>query len=93
VIPVLVAMLVILALAGLVVLYVAYPHRGEEVPNAPWVGDALRKGVEALPTLDNQREQATATSSASSVPPVPPGPRGPSEPGRHALHVRETSQR
>jgi hypothetical protein len=50
-------MLVILALAGLVVLYVAYPHRGEQVPNAPWVGDALRKGVEALPTLDNQRQQ------------------------------------
>ena len=55
--PVLVAMLVILALAGLVVLYVAYPHRGQEVPNAPWVGDALRKGVEALPTLHNQRQQ------------------------------------
>jgi hypothetical protein len=52
-------MLVILALAGLVVLYVAYPHRGEEVPNAPWVGDALRKGVDALPTLHNQRQQDT----------------------------------
>ena len=51
------AMLAILAIAGAVVLYVAYPHRGEEVPNAPWVGDALRKGVDALPTLDNQRER------------------------------------
>ena len=35
---VLFAMLGIILLAGLVVLYVAYPHRGEEVPNAPWVG-------------------------------------------------------
>lgn len=57
VVSVLVAMLVIIALAGLVVLYVAYPHRGEEVPNAPWVGEAMKKGVDALPTLDNQREQ------------------------------------
>lgn len=49
------AMLAILTLAGAVVLYVAYPHRGEEVPHTPWVGDAMRKGVAALPTLDNQR--------------------------------------
>ena len=51
------AMIGILILAGVVVLYVAYPHRGEEVPNAPWVGDALRKGVNLLPTLDNQTEE------------------------------------
>ena len=88
-IPVLVAMLVILALAGLVVLYVAYPHRGEEVPNAPWVGDAMRKGVEALPTLDNQREQA----AAQPEPAQPVVPAQPTAPGRHAQHVGETSQR
>ena len=46
---ILVAMLGIIVLAVLVVLYVAYPHRGEEVPNAPWVGDAMRKGVNLLP--------------------------------------------
>jgi hypothetical protein len=49
------AMFVILLLAATVVVYVAFPRRGEEVPNVPWVGDALRRGVEALPTLDNQR--------------------------------------
>ena len=27
------------------------------MPNAPWVGDALRKGVNLLPTLDNQTEE------------------------------------
>jgi hypothetical protein len=53
----LLAMLVIVLMAGLVVLYVAYPHRGEEVPNAPWVGDALRRGVARLPTLDNQSDE------------------------------------
>ena len=48
-------MLAILVVAGLVVLYVAFPHRGEDVPHTPWVGDAMRKGVNKLPTLDNQR--------------------------------------
>jgi hypothetical protein len=56
VIWILLAMLLIVAMAGVIVLYVAFPHRGEEVPNAPWVGDAMRKGVKKLPTLDNQRE-------------------------------------
>ena len=49
------AMALITVLAGVVVLYVAYPHRGEEMPHTPWVGDAMRKGVDRLPTLDNQR--------------------------------------
>ena len=51
------AMLGIVLLAALVVLYVAFPHRGQEVPNAPWVGDAMRKGVNLLPTLDNQSDE------------------------------------
>ena len=55
-VSILLAMLAILLLAGLIVLYVAYPHRGEEVPHTPWVGEAMRKGVEMLPTLDNQSE-------------------------------------
>lgn len=56
-ISVLLAMLGIILLACLVVLYVAFPHRGEEVPNAPWVGEAMRKGVNLLPTLDNQSDE------------------------------------
>jgi hypothetical protein len=51
-----IAMLPILVIAGVIVLYVAFPHRGEDVPNAPWVGEAMRKGVNSLPTIDNQRE-------------------------------------
>ena len=58
-----VAMLAIVVLAGIVVLYVAYPHRGEEVPAAPWLGDALRKGVDSATTLDNTAE--------GSPPPAP----------------------
>ncbi len=54
-ISIVLAMLVIMMLAGVVVLYVAFPHRGEEMPHTPWMGDAMRKGVDWLPTLDNQR--------------------------------------
>lgn len=49
-------MIGILVLAGLVVLYVAFPHRGEDVPAVPWVGDAMKKGVAALPTIDETEE-------------------------------------
>ena len=56
---VLLAMLGIVLLASLVVVYVAYPHRGHEVPRAPWIGDAMRRGVARLPTLDNQTNRAT----------------------------------
>jgi hypothetical protein len=52
---ILLAMLVILAVAVLVAAYFAYPARGQDVPGAPWVGDLLERGVDALPTLDNQR--------------------------------------
>jgi hypothetical protein len=48
-----VAMLVALVLAGMVAVYVAFPHRGEDVPHVPWVGHLLRKGVDNVPTLDN----------------------------------------
>lgn len=54
---ILVAMAFIVLLAVAVVVYVAYPHRGQEVPKAPWVGDTMRKGVEMLPTLSDGREQ------------------------------------
>jgi hypothetical protein len=53
-----VAMLVILALAGLVVLYVAFPHRGEDVPYVGWLGRLLRRGVDTVPTLDNTADPA-----------------------------------
>lgn len=56
-ISILLAMIGIVLLAVLVVVYVAYPHRGEDVPSAPWVGEAMRKGVNMLPTLDNQTDE------------------------------------
>jgi hypothetical protein len=49
----LLAMLVILLFAGGIMLYVAFPFRGEEMPRTPWIGEAMRKGVDRLPTIDN----------------------------------------
>jgi hypothetical protein len=62
-----VAMLVILVLAGLVVLYVAFPHRGEDVPHVPWVGRLLRKGVDNVPTLDNTSDAREPEIDSSSL--------------------------
>jgi hypothetical protein len=50
------AMLAILVVAGLVVTYVAFPHRGEEVPGAPWLGDAMAKATDRLPLLEEEEE-------------------------------------
>ncbi|HSV38970.1 MAG TPA: hypothetical protein VLI04_09440 [Nocardioidaceae bacterium] len=50
---VLLLMLAIVALAAVVVVYVAFPYRGRRVPRAGWVGDTMVRGVERLPTLDN----------------------------------------
>ena len=49
-------MLGILLVAGVVALYVAYPHRGEDVPGAPWLGDAMTRAAEAVPVLDEEPE-------------------------------------
>lgn len=46
-----------LLVAGAVVLYVAYPHRGEEVPVVPKVGEVMRKSVDALPTLEDTTQR------------------------------------
>jgi hypothetical protein len=57
-------MLAILLVAGAVVVYVAYPHRGEDVPVAPWIGDAMQRSVETVgdllerPTGPSGREHA-----------------------------------
>lgn len=49
---ILIAMLGILVTAGLVVVYVAYPHRGETVPAAPWLGDAMNRAADAAPLIE-----------------------------------------
>ncbi|MDT0202918.1 hypothetical protein [Nocardioides sp. AE5] len=48
------SMLAILVLSGAVVVYAAFPHRGEEIPGVPWVGEAMKKTVDAVPTIDRR---------------------------------------
>ena len=60
-----VAMVVIVLLAGVVVVYVAFPHRGEDVPHVPWLGRVLRKGVDNAPTLHNTGDPEPDVGSPS----------------------------
>ncbi len=48
---VIIAMIAILFVSAIVGTYVAFPHRGEAVPSAEWVGDLLSKASAALPIL------------------------------------------
>jgi hypothetical protein len=54
---VLLAMFAIVVLALLVAAYVAYPRRGAELPAVPWVGGALRRVVDGLPTVRDHSHQ------------------------------------
>jgi hypothetical protein len=47
-----VVLLLALVLAAVIMLYVAYPYRGEETPLTPLLGKAMRLGVDSLPTVD-----------------------------------------
>ncbi|MDQ3484758.1 MAG: hypothetical protein M3445_05025 [Actinomycetota bacterium] len=47
-----ITMLMILLVAGLVVTYAAFPHRGEELPGVPWLGEAVGRAPGAAPTID-----------------------------------------
>jgi hypothetical protein len=42
------ALLVILAVAGLVTAFVAYPHRGQAIPHAGWLSDAMVKAADTF---------------------------------------------
>ena len=53
-------MLPIVVIAVLVVTFVAFPHRGEDVPKAPWLGEAMSNLADVLPTLDNTEEDEAA---------------------------------
>jgi hypothetical protein len=63
VVTIVVFMLVILALAGIVVVYVAFPHRGAHIPGAPWLGDAMGKAADAFPTIDDDTGELTSPQS------------------------------
>jgi hypothetical protein len=55
-----VVLLLALALAAAVMLYAAYPYRGQETPVIPLLGRAMRRGVDSLPTLDLSEQDRSA---------------------------------
>ena len=55
-----VVLLLALLLAAAVMLYAAYPYRGEEIPLTPRLGRAMRRGVDSLPTLDLDQQDLAA---------------------------------
>ncbi len=56
---ILLMMLGILLVAGLVFVYVAFPHRGEDIPGAPWLGDAMNRAVDAVPVVKEEDGEPT----------------------------------
>jgi hypothetical protein len=59
---IIVTMGVILALCGVIAVFVAFPHRGEELPGAPWLGDAMSRAADAVPVLDEEDADASSFS-------------------------------
>ncbi len=48
------AVLLSLVVSAVVVLYVAYPYRGEPMPVTPWLGDAMERATDAAPVIDDE---------------------------------------
>ena len=46
-----VVMIAILAIAGVALVFAAYPNRGAKVPGVPWLGDVLERAADAVPTI------------------------------------------
>jgi hypothetical protein len=65
VLTIVVVMLGILLVAGLVVTFVAYPHRGRPLPTAPWLGEAMARAAERVtervPTLATEDREPSRT--------------------------------
>jgi hypothetical protein len=79
-----VAMVVIVLLAGVVVVYVAFPHRGEDLPGVPWLGRLMRKGARSLPTVEPEPGDvapAEGLADPGAESPIATQPAEPGEPG------------
>ncbi|MCW2850154.1 MAG: hypothetical protein JWR90_4128 [Marmoricola sp.] len=61
-----VVLVLALVLALAVIVYAAYPYRGEDTPLVPFVGSAMRRGVRSLPTLDLEEQDRRATVDADA---------------------------
>jgi hypothetical protein len=79
-----VSMVLIVLVAGVVTIYVAFPHRGEELPGAPWLGHLMRRGARSLPTVEPEPGDVvppTGEDDPAAESPVRTRPAEPGEPG------------
>ena len=60
-----VVLLLALVLAAVVMVYAAYPYRGEQTPVTPRLGNAMQRGVRSLPTLDRDEQDGAADRRVS----------------------------
>ena len=62
-----VVLLLAIVLAAVVMVYAAYPYRGEETPVTPRLGNAMRRGVKSLPTLDRDEHDRSSGRHVSQA--------------------------
>ena len=55
-----VVLLLALVLAAVVMVYAAYPYRGEQTPVTPRLGNAMQRGVRSLPTVNRDEHDVPA---------------------------------
>lgn len=53
------SLLLILAVAGLVVLFVAYPQRGRDIPRAEWLTDTMNRASDRVEAYVEGRRAAS----------------------------------
>jgi hypothetical protein len=80
-----VSMVVIVLVAGVVAAYVAFPHRGEELPGAPWLGRLMRRGARSLPTVEPEPGDVMPDDGGSPDAVESPVRTTPAEPGELGL--------
>ncbi|KQT91065.1 hypothetical protein ASG49_12010 [Marmoricola sp. Leaf446] len=61
-----VVVLLALVLATAVIVYAAYPYRGETTPVSPRIGEVMSRGVSSLPTIDVAHAEESAREHAAS---------------------------
>jgi hypothetical protein len=57
-------MIGIVCIAGLVVAFVAFPHRGEPLPGVPWLGESMGRAVGSLSTIADGELDPEPTAGA-----------------------------
>ena len=55
---VVIVMVLILLLAAGIAVFVAFPHRGEELPVAPWIGEAMARAADSAPVIEREYQES-----------------------------------